>query len=877
MELQTSETSDNSAKSSGGGCLAATLVLAGVLAFLFFPSFLPGRALYATDTPLSFLNSQARRLPAGFTGEWADLNSLGWWDGSPPPDITSALHWLLGPAGFARFEAPLSLLLLGLCAWYFFRQLRLAPQACLLGALAAMLNSGFFCVACWGVAGHALTVAMSFLALALLVDTSPRRQWLRVPLAGMAVGMGVMEGADIGALFSLFVAVFIFYRAWAEHRLGLKMLAMGALRTAGVALVAGLIAAQALFVLIGTQIQGVTITRPANQSAAQRWDWATQWSLPKTETLSLLVPGLFGYRMDAEGGAAYWGAMGRSPALDRYFASDMSGPRPRGMLRYVGGTFYAGVLVVSLALWAMLQALRKERGKFSAAERAHIWFWSGTFLFTLLLAWGRFAPFYQLFYKLPYAETIRSPVKFVHVLDWSLVILFAYGVDHLWRTRMQSAAGPASARWSALKSWFAEAESFDQRWLKCSLIALELSLLAWVAYVLCRHRLEIWLAFTGFSKAEAGAVSHFTVRQAGWFILLLAVTLGLVGMVLSGRFSGHRRRAGGLLLASLLVLDLSRADRPWVFYWDYPAKIASNPVIDSLRDKPYEHRVVAWLAPLSSEVEILYQLYCLEWIQHHFPYYNIQTLDIFQLTRKPVDLATFEQASDQHFARRWQLTNTRYLLGAAAQLDDINQTLDPDARRFHILTRFDILLRPGITAATRCEDLMVATNSEGRFALIEFTGALPRVKLYDQWQVSTNNQQALDHILAPSFDPEKTVLVGSQLPAAPAVPGANPQSGSVAFVSYAPKHLVFQAEARNPSVLLLNDRFDPSWKVVVDGRAQDLLCCNYLMRGVFLQPGSHRVEFLFRPPTGWLWVNLAVLAVGAMLAALWVIQTRKSP
>src|SRR5260370_8389362 len=171
MEPQTSAPSSDSAIPGSGRCLAAVLVLAGVLALLFFPSFLPGRALYATDTPLSFLTSQARRLPAGFTGEWADLNSLGYWDGSPPPDITSGLLLMLGPAGFARFEAPLSLLLLGLSAWYFFRQLRLAPLACLLGALAATLNSSFFCSACWRVPPPALPFPLAFLALTPLTDT----------------------------------------------------------------------------------------------------------------------------------------------------------------------------------------------------------------------------------------------------------------------------------------------------------------------------------------------------------------------------------------------------------------------------------------------------------------------------------------------------------------------------------------------------------------------------------------------------------------------------------------------------------------------------------------------------------------------------------
>jgi len=51
-------------------------------------------------------------------------------------------------------------------------------------------------------------------------------------------------------------------------------------------------------------------------------------------------------------------------------------------------------------------------------------------------------------------------------------------------------------------------------------------------------------------------------------------------------------------------------------------------------------------------------------------------------------------------------------------------------------------------------------------------------------------------------------------------------------------------------VLLLNDRFDPAWRVTVDGKAASLLRCNYIMRGVQLAPGEHTVEFTFEIALG---------------------------
>ena len=54
---------------------------------------------------------------------------------------------------------------------------------------------------------------------------------------------------------------------------------------------------------------------------------------------------------------------------------------------------------------------------------------------------------------------------------------------------------------------------------------------------------------------------------------------------------------------------------------------------------------------------------------------------------------------------------------------------------------------------------------------------------------------------------------------------------------------VIDTDARTPCVLLVNDHYDPNWTVIVDGKEQPLLRANYVMRGVYLDPGKHQVEF----------------------------------
>jgi hypothetical protein len=585
---------------------------------------------------------------------------------------------------------------------------------------------------------------------------------------------------------------------------------------------------------------------------------------------------LFGYRMDARDGGGYWGAVGRAPAWDRYFESGKQGPAPQGMLRYSGGGSYAGILVLAIGLWAALGAWRKADAVFSAEQKKWLWFWAGLGLASLLLAFGRFAPFYKLFYALPYGSVMRNPVKFLSVFEFALVVLFAYGVDGLVRCCLcmpTDAAG--EGRWSWRAAW-RKLAPFDKAWLKGSLLVLEAGLAAWVVYFFMRGQLAAYLQDVDFDAAEAAAVAAFSVRQAGLALLFWTLALGLLALVLAGCFHGRRGRAGVLLLGLLLVVDLGRANRPWIVHWDYPSKYASNPVIETLRNHPFEHRVSLWRSPELPQFLLLDQLYHIEWMQHHFPYYNIQSLDIVQIWSKPADLAAFEAAlrydgtsnTFPRLARCWQLTNTRYLLGATAALRDLNQRLDPAVGRFRVLRQFEILPRPGIALATRCEELTTELRTNGHYVVFEFTGALPRAKLYSNWEVNTNSVALLERLASPAFDPEKTVLLAKAPALAPAASPGDPAAGRVEFASYAPKHIVLQTEASAPTVLLLNDRLDAGWKVFVDGRPEELLRCNYLMRGVALGPGAHRVEFRFAVPVGMSYVTLAILLAGLVLCAV---------
>ena len=475
-----------------------------------------------------------------------------------------------------------------------------------------------------------------------------RLLWVRVVVAGMAVGMGVVEGYDIGALFSMCVAAFVLVQPWLTPRPPVRRVLCDVSRLMVVAGFAVLIAFQALYSVIPTEIKGAAGTKQ-DRTSLERWDYATQWSLPKVETLSFVVPGLFGHRMDTLGGGNYWGAVGRDPAWDRFFASGAQGTPPSGSIRFSGGGSYAGVFVMLVAAWALVQSVRKEQSVFALAHRRAIWFWFAVGFVALLLSFGRFAPFYQFIYALPFFSIMRNPAKFTHFVDLSIVILFAYGVHGLSRRYLETPLLAKGGMVACLRAWWGRVQGFDRRWTAVCLLGVVLSGVGWLIYAASRARLEVYLQKVQFDAALAKAIAAFSIEQVGWFVLLLAVAVGSLCLVFSGFFAGRRAGWAGAWLGALLILDLGRANLPFIVYVDWPQKYISNEVLDFFfKDhKPYEQRVAILPFPFPPQFALLDSLYRIEWVQHHFQYYKIQSLDVVQMPRVAEDLAAFQGAIGQ--------------------------------------------------------------------------------------------------------------------------------------------------------------------------------------------------------------------------------------
>jgi hypothetical protein len=549
-------------------------------------------------------------------------------------------------------------------------------------------------------------------------------------------------------------------------------------------------------------------------------------------------------------------------------------------LRFSGNGEYAGVLVALFAVFAVLSSFRGPSSPYSPRERLFVWFWGLAALFSLVMAWGRFAFLYHWFFQVPMVDKIRNPIKFMHPFTLAWIILAGFGLEAFFRCYMQNPARTSAAAKSLKsKSGWQKLSGFDKKYLLGLSAVVGAVFVGYLFYAGFRPELSQYLTHHGFDAGTAARVAAFSVRDTAWFVVLLALSSGVVLGGLFGAWTGTRAGWGWILLCLIMVFDLIRSDAPWIRYFDASHTYSMNEITKFLMDKPYEHRVVGRLSPnggydLPGNQDFMAAIHW--WLENDFPAHDIQSLEIDQMPRSPLMDLTYLGCLSSHgnsvitaAARLWKLTNTRYIFAAANLLPPLNQLPVPGGHpAFRYVKRFNLVDKPGVTVRLDAGDLFPQITDQGGDALIEYTDALPRAKLYSQWLTPPDDNGALQLLASPLWNPDQSVIVskptnGVSIPPSSADASADP--GVVEITRYAPKDIQLQAGAKTPAVLLYNDRMAPGWHVWVDGKPADLLRCNYIMRGVFLPAGDHAVEFKFTPSLVPLCITLAAVLTGVIL------------
>ena len=123
----------------------------------------------------------------------------------------------------------------------------------------------------------------------------------------------------------------------------------------------------------------------------------------------------------------------------------------------------------------------------------------------------------------------------------------------------------------------------------------------------------------------------------------------------------------------------------------------------------------------------------------------------------------------------------------------------------------------------------------------------PRAWLVHQVE-EVSDEAALARLDAFDFDPAQAALVppGASPPLAQPATG---ESGRVDILRRTPGSLTLTVTAPADALLVLSEVYYPGWQATVDGQATPIIRTDYVLRGIPIPAGSHRVELSYRPRT----------------------------
>jgi len=764
--------------------------LAFLLLVFFHQVFLGGKTFQPPDTLASLAlqpfvkeafhgpGSLLARYPLWTPYIFSGMPSYGSMISAPYVNVTSMLLFLV--SGSVKIIAYY--FLIGVFTWLLLRRKGVGTLPALLAVV------GFvFCthVITWIMFGHNTKVGTAvYLPLVLLAtDALWERPGLRwASILALAVGLMLLS-------FHLQIAYYTFLAA-GLYMVTVTVIAIRRKRGAGpiagrwvlwgAALAVGLVASSVLFLSVheyaAHSIRGGT-------AGGLTYGYATNWSLHPLEITTFFVPSFLGY-----GGGTYWGWM---PFTDF--------PHYMGILPFF-------LAVLTLVLWPR--------------ERLHVYFLvlGG---FSLLVAFGKHLPlvYNLLFHYLPYFNKFRVPSMILVLVQFSVAVLAALGLERLART------APAAETARRLKRFWIVAAIFAGIVILLGIYTaggLEQTAARRIAQRAPGLGVPAGQA-AAFGAREARDVVHMAGRDVFLALFFLVLGLGLIWARLKRRIPAVALTAGIIVIT---VIDLWRVDvKPATYYprGRQPAAFDATGAVKYLEQDSEPFRIL----PLVGGGQA----------NNSFAYFLIPSIVGYH----PAKLQIYQDLIDDQ--------------GPAGISKSLGQG------NFNII---DMLNTKYVVSDREIAAGPLKTVYRGQQFVMENTSALPRMWFVDRARVIADPEAHLQAVANPGWRPAEEALLFTD--PGPLDPGTG---GTARVTEYHDREIHADLDSPGNSLLVMSEiYYEPGWNATLDGKPVEIRRADYVLRAIKVPPGHHALVMRFDPPSFRRGVILSIAAFAFILIGL---------
>ena len=156
-------------------------------------------------------------------------------------------------------------------------------------------------------------------------------------------------------------------------------------------------------------------------------------------------------------------------------------------------------------------------------------------------------------------------------------------------------------------------------------------------------------------------------------------------------------------------------------------------------------------------------------------------------------------------------------------------------------------------------------NKGGKPVMRQNPGACGNAWFVDSFQLVSNANEEIKAL--EKFSPEKTAIIDQRFGSfVESIQLVLDSSASIMLDSYHPENMVYSTNSSVDGLAVFSEiYYQPGWHAFIDGEKLDHFRVNYLLRGLVIPKGDHKVEFKFNPPS---YAAGAPIAIGAIFLSI---------
>ncbi|MEP7272147.1 MAG: YfhO family protein, partial [Acidobacteriota bacterium] len=478
---------------------------------------------------------------------------------------------------------------------------------------------------------------------------------------------------------------------------------------------------------------------------------------------------------------------------------------------------YLGAVAVSLSIAGAVGAWR--------ARHREGMFWSIAAVAGILFAMGKYAgPLAWASYRVPFLNSFRSPNRWWMIVAIAVAVLAGYTVDGLTKEGGEGGAFASLGRTARIAA------------MSVFGVVASIAMFVFAFRSKAEHLLRALVdAERPIDLSTAGAELLMPVGSA------LAALLVVYGMTRSRVPARWYLPLLGLLLVDL---NLYAAFAPINSLPGAEKQLGSAvPTSLAAKDRLEPHRLHLVISPASGEFNPLL-FYGHEMASGYDPllgvrYKRFSGIDETGRSHLPTMLGGGDRTLD--------LMNVRYILVArgVALASGSEDTFDAQYRSDLNSKRWRKL------------DIESPVERYKGYAVFENLNVLPHFWLAGSVDARSDEEQLrVIRGEAPGerFDPMRVALLGAEdaadiggLKGSLEQPDQAGQKGKIILIERTPGRTILDVETSRDAMLVLSEAFEPGWKASIDGREAKVRRVDYILRGVAIDSGWHRVVVSYAP------------------------------